>query len=224
MVKWEVVLRLILAMIIGGIIGLEREKSNRPAGFRTHTLVCVGSALVFLTSEFVFDAYHQLVNMDPTRLSAQVISGIGFLGAGTIMHYGSNIKGLTSAATLWVVACLGLAIGAGFYWGAIAATIIVYITLILLKKLEINLFKKIGTTEVAIELKNTPGQIGKVTELMGRLDIQIKDINIVPGEESWIHVSFIINLPPAITRKTLLAELSQMEGVLIDWEDETNDT
>jgi putative Mg2+ transporter-C (MgtC) family protein len=223
-VKWEVVLRLVLAMVIGGIIGFEREQSNRPAGFRTHTLVCVGSALVFLTSQFVFDAYHELVNMDPTRLAAQVISGIGFLGAGTIMHYGPNIKGLTSAATLWVVACLGLATGAGFYWGAITTTIIVYITLKLLKKVEVNLFKNIGTTEIAVDLNNVPGQIGKVTELMGKLNIQIKDINISPGEESWVHVTFLVSLPPTLTRKALLAELSRIEGVLIDWEDESNDT
>ncbi len=222
--EWEVVLRLTLAMIIGGIIGLERERGNRPAGFRTHTLVCVGSALVFLTSEYVFSVYHELVNMDPTRLAAQVISGIGFLGAGTIMHYGANIKGLTSAATLWVVACLGLAIGAGFYWGAVAATVIVYITLILLKKLEVSIFKNRDTVEISVNLKNIPGQIGKVTELMGRLNIQIKDINITPSEESWINVIFLVNLPPAITRKTLLTELSQMEGVLIDWEDEIDDT
>ncbi|MFY9177818.1 MAG: MgtC/SapB family protein [Caldicoprobacterales bacterium] len=222
--KWEVVLRLVLAMVIGGIIGFEREQSNRPAGFRTHTLVCVGSALVFLTSQFVFDAYHELVNMDPTRLAAQVISGIGFLGAGTIMHYGPNIKGLTSAATLWVVACLGLATGAGFYWGAITTTIIVYITLKLLKKVEVNLFKNIGTTEIAVDLNNVPGQIGKVTELMGKLNIQIKDINISPGEESWVHVTFLVSLPPTLTRKALLAELSRIEGVLIDWEDESNDT
>ncbi|MFY9592859.1 MAG: MgtC/SapB family protein [Caldicoprobacterales bacterium] len=222
--KWEVVLRLVLAMVIGGIIGFEREQSNRPAGFRTHTLVCVGSALVFLTSQFVFDAYHELVNMDPTRLAAQVISGIGFLGAGTIMHYGPNIKGLTSAATLWVVACLGLATGAGFYWGAITTTIIVYMTLKLLKKVEVNLFKNIGTTEIAVDLNNVPGQIGKVTELMGKLNIQIKDINISPGEESWVHVTFLVSLPPTLTRKALLAELSRIEGVLIDWEDESNDT
>lgn len=222
--NWEAVLRLVLAMIVGGIIGLEREQSNRPAGFRTHTLVCVGSALVFLTSEYVFEAYHEIVNMDPTRLAAQVISGIGFIGAGTIIHYGPNIKGLTSAATLWVVACLGLAVGAGFYWGAITTTIIVYITLKLLKKVEINLFKNSGTTEISIELNNIPGQIGKVTELMGKLNIQIKDIDITPSEESWIHVTFLVSLPSSITRKTLLAELSRIEGVLIDWEDETNDT
>ena len=175
--KWEVVLRLVLAMVIGGIIGFERRKVTDLQALE-HTLVCVGSALVFLTSQFVFDAYHELVNMDPTRLAAQVISGIGFLGAGTIMHYGPNIKGLTSAATLWVVACLGLATGAGFYWGAITTTIIVYITLKLLKKVEVNLFKNIGTTEIAVDLNNVPGQIGKVTELMGKLNIQIKDINI----------------------------------------------
>lgn len=222
--NWEVVLRLILAMIIGGLIGIEREKGNRPAGFRTHTLVCVASALVFLTSEFIFDKYKGIVNMDPTRMAAQVISGIGFLGAGTIIHYGANVKGLTSAATLWVVACIGIAIGGGFYWGAIASTIIVYITLILLKRVEISLFKNIGTIEVDMEIDNNPGQIGKVTELMGKFNIQIRDINISPNEESWIHVKFLVNLPPVMTREDLLKELSQMEGVLIDWESEENDT
>ncbi|HZJ82842.1 MAG TPA: MgtC/SapB family protein [Clostridia bacterium] len=220
----EVVIRLVLAMLVGGAIGLEREKSNRPAGFRTHTLVCVGSALVFLTSEFVFEKYHGLVNIDPTRLPAQIISGIGFLGAGAIIHYGSHIKGLTSAATLWVVACIGLAIGAGFYWGVIATTIIVYATLILLKRLEKNLFKTIGTVEVGVEIQDSPGQIGRVTQLMGGLGIQIKDISIEPSEEGWIYMNFLINLPAGMGRKTLLEELSQIEGVLINWEDGTNDT
>ena len=123
---WEMILRLVLAMIFGGLIGLEREIGNRPAGFRTHTLVCMGSVLVMMTSEFMLDIYSS-VSIDPARLGAQVISGIGFLGAGTILKDGSRVRGLTTAASLWVVACIGLAIGVGFYWGALIATLLSYI-------------------------------------------------------------------------------------------------
>src|SRR5690606_40468539 len=123
---WEGILRIFLAMIMGGFIGIERELVNRPAGFRTHTLVCMGSALVMTTSQYLFNTYSDIVNLDPARLGAQVISGIGFLGAGTIMNDGHRVRGLTTAASLWVVACLGLAVGAGYYAGAVAAFIMSY--------------------------------------------------------------------------------------------------
>src|SRR5690606_893530 len=113
-------------MLLGGLIGIEREIGNRPAGFRTHTLVCIGSSLVMLTSEFLIGAYADISIPDPARLGAQVISGIGFLGAGTIIKDGSRVRGLTTAASLWVVACIGIAIGAGFYWGAIVAAVFSY--------------------------------------------------------------------------------------------------
>ena len=90
---WEDALKLILAMVLGGLVGLEREITNRPAGFRTHTLVCMGSALVMITSQYIFHEYHSLVNLDPARLGAQVISGIGFLGAGTIMKDEARVRG-----------------------------------------------------------------------------------------------------------------------------------
>ena len=96
--KWETVFRLILAMIVGGLIGFEREIGNRPAGFRTHTLVCVGSTLVMLTSQFIFEEYSGIVNLDPARLGAQVISGIGFLVL-TILKLGPRVRGLTTASS-----------------------------------------------------------------------------------------------------------------------------
>ena len=98
--NWEILLKLLLAMVFGGIIGLEREIGNRPAGFRTHTLVCMGSAVVMMTSEFLITNYTSNPP-DPARLGAQVISGIGFLGAGTILKDGSRFRGLTTAASLW---------------------------------------------------------------------------------------------------------------------------
>lgn len=111
--------RIILAIICGGLIGIERGRSNQPAGMRTYMLVCLGSTLVMLTSEYIYTNFH---TGDPARLGAQVISGIGFLGAGSIIISGkTKVKGLTTAAGLWVSACIGIAIGIGFYSGGIAA-------------------------------------------------------------------------------------------------------
>lgn len=127
-------IKLAVAAILGGFIGYEREHSHRPAGFRTHILVAVGSALVMATSVYMFEIYKGQTNLDPARLGAQVISGIGFLGAGTILREGFSVKGLTTAASLWAVSCIGLAVGLGFYQGALIATVIIYLTLNLLKK------------------------------------------------------------------------------------------
>lgn len=210
-------------MIVGGLIGFEREIGNRPAGFRTHTLVCVGSTLVMLTSQFIFEEYSGIVNLDPARLGAQVISGIGFLGAGTILKLGPRVRGLTTAASLWVVACLGLAIGAGYYWGAITATILVYITLILLKKVEGIFVRDISALEIDLQLRNKPGQIAKVTDVMGRLNIQIRDIRIFHNEDEdediWMKIKFYVRLPAGMNRDILLAELKQIDGVIIESEE-----
>ena len=115
---WEIVLRLVLAVVLSGIIGFERELHGRPAGLRTHILVCVGAALVMLISIDGFGG-----SGDPARLAAQVVSGIGFLGAGAILRDGGDIKGITTAATLWIVGMIGLACGNGYYIGAIVAKI-----------------------------------------------------------------------------------------------------
>lgn len=221
--NWEVAARLLMAMVLGGVIGFEREIDNRPAGFRTHTLVCVGSTLVMLTSQYLFEAYSGIVNLDPARLGAQVISGIGFLGAGTIIKYGPHVRGLTTAASLWVVACVGLAIGAGFYWGAITATVLVYITLILLKKVEKIFVRDVGTIEINLGLENKPGQIAKVTDVMGRLSVQIKDIRMIHNEDededTWTKVKFYVRLPAGMHKDTLMAELKQVDGVITEAEE-----
>ncbi len=131
----EALIRILIALVCGGIIGYEREYKNRPAGLRTHMLVCIGAALVMIVSQFLFEKYSPGVT-DPARLGAQVISGIGFLGAGTIIRDRFNVKGLTTAATLWVVACIGLAIGSGYYLMGAIATGIIFLTLILFRRLE----------------------------------------------------------------------------------------
>lgn len=131
----EALIRILIALVCGGIIGYERESKNRPAGLRTHMLVCIGASLVMVVSQFLFEKYSPGVT-DPARLGAQVISGIGFLGAGTIIRDRFNVTGLTTAATLWVVACIGLAIGSGYYLMGIIATAVIFLALILFRRLE----------------------------------------------------------------------------------------
>lgn len=121
---FSIVLRILLAMLCGGVLGIERGKAKHPAGMRTYILVCLGSALVMMTGQYMFEVFN---SGDPARLGAQVVSGIGFLGAGSIIvESNTKIRGLTTAAGLWTSACIGLAIGVGFYSGAIAATIVIY--------------------------------------------------------------------------------------------------
>lgn len=123
----QIIMRLVVSAILGGIIGIERESSNRPAGFRTHILVTLGSALMMIISTTSFDPF--VYNNDPMRLAAQVVSGIGFLGAGTVLKDGDTVKGLTTAAAIWVCGGIGLAIGVGMYEAGIIATLISFFSL-----------------------------------------------------------------------------------------------
>ena len=131
-----------ISLIIGGLTGLEREKSNQFAGFRTHILVAVGSCITSITAVQLFISYSSYSNMDPARLPAQVLSGIGFIGAGAILKNSSGITGLTTAAGIWATACIGIAIGYGQYLLGIVAWVLEMITLLSLKRIDKLFFKK----------------------------------------------------------------------------------
>jgi putative Mg2+ transporter-C (MgtC) family protein len=142
----QVMFRLFLSVVLGGFIGLERQIHRRTAGLRTHMLVSLGSCLIMLTSMYVFDIYKNQTPLDPARIAAGVITGIGFLGAGAIMKEGEGIRGLTTAASLWVVAGIGLAIGCGFYSASIFTTVLSLLILFFLGQAERVLFHKEETT------------------------------------------------------------------------------
>ena len=148
----SVLLRTLFATLLSGIIGMERGMKNRAAGFRTYMLVCIGSCMVMMTNQYTY----QILGMgDPVRLGAQVVSGIGFLGAGSIIVTSHNqIKGLTTAAGLWTSACLGLAVGIGFYEVALVGGVVVFLVLTLLHTWEERVRRKIKTTTVYIELSS----------------------------------------------------------------------
>ena len=138
----QIIMRLVLAVVLGGLLGLERQMRRHPAGLRTHILVCLGACLIMLTSLYVFDIYYNSVSLDPTRIAAGVITGIGFLGAGAIIRDREGVKGLTTAASLWVVAAIGLAVGCGFYSAAMTATVLAIVVLYFLKYIENSVFGK----------------------------------------------------------------------------------
>jgi len=133
---FEMVIRLLLTLVLSGLIGLERQVHRRDAGLRTHILVALGSCLIMLTSLYVFAIYKDQVTLDPARIAAGVVTGIGFLGAGTIIREPDGVRGLTTAASLWVVAGIGLAVGVGFNKIAIYATVLVLIVLHFLRYVE----------------------------------------------------------------------------------------
>lgn len=189
----ELILRILSSAIVGGIIGIEREAHNRPAGFRTHILVTMGAALIMLISTQGFPGMEG--KFDPSRIAAQVVSGVGFLGAGTIIITGHEIKGLTTAASLWVCAGVGLAIGAGFYMGGLVTALIVFISLSVLSRLEHKLVSnKYKITNIVC--RERPGLIGDLGQVFGKSGIMIKDLrinrNIVKEDNLTITTSNVV--------------------------------
>lgn len=209
----EIVFRLVLAALLGGVIGYEREHTNRPAGFRTHILVCVGSALVMVTSEFIFDKYRGNANIDPARLGAQVISGIGFLGAGTIIRDGFNVRGLTTAASLWAVSCVGIAAGIGFYEGALAATLMIFVTLITLKKAEKYFTKKNRYKALIVESENLAGQVGNVSGIFDKYGIEMKSIQLYKNKENALMIKILVKMPDGGAGMRTMSDLQSLQGI-----------
>ncbi|WP_188994063.1 MgtC/SapB family protein [Paenibacillus nasutitermitis] len=174
-----------MATLLGGLIGFEREWNNHAAGFRTHILVCLGSAMIMLLSMYGFSEFVNEVNvrMDPARLAAQVISGIGFLGAGAIMRNGSAVKGLTTAASVWVVAAIGLCVGAGFYIGSFICTFLVLVSLHLFNRWEKHLLRRRRYHEVELTMLNVPGALESVIRVLGEFGVQVGNLKMHPTYE-----------------------------------------
>lgn len=215
----HITIRLVMALFLGGLIGFEREVSSHAAGLRTHILVCVGSALVMLLSMYGFSAFVNEVNVriDPSRLAAQVISGIGFLGAGTIIFNGRSITGLTTAASLWVVAGIGLAIGAGFYYAAILACFMVLISLWILNKVEHKYFNGKKIRILKILTIDQPGTLGLITTLLGKQKVDIRKISMeeheIDSKPNHVQITFHVTIPKPSIIGTVLEEINQMKGV-----------
>lgn len=176
----HILLRLLLAVLLGGLVGWEREKNNHAAGLRTHMLVCLGSSLIIMLSIYGFAEFVNEVNIriDPARLASAVITGIGFLGAGTILFTGKSITGLTTAASVWVVAAVGLAVGAGFYFAAIAATVLILFTLVVFNKLEQRYIKGSKLHHFTIHATSSPQLLDLISNFFTNEGITVKKMII----------------------------------------------
>ena len=151
--------------------------------------------------------------MDPARLGAQVISGIGFLGAGTIIRDGFNVRGLTTAASLWAVSCVGIAVGSGFYAGAVVATIFVFLTLITLKKAEIRFSRRSRYRTFIVESENVSGQIGQVTNLLESSGIEIRNIQLYKSKDNAQMIKLLVKMPGTTIDIKTLNDLQAIEGI-----------
>lgn len=221
-IQGEMVLRLLLAALFGGIVGMERGSGDRPAGFRTHILVCAGSALIMLVSMYGFEGFDKVPfeypkNRDSARIAAQVVSGIGFLGAGTILHEGITVRGLTTAASLWMISSIGLATGAGMYSIGAAATIITFITLTAFHSVE-KRFAVVNSRSdkkyIRVVTSNIPGIVAQVTAFLAQNDIKVKTINV---QNSTLSDKVVLELYLKFSKETNLAlimdGLQQIEGI-----------
>ena len=203
--------RLLLTTLIAGAVGYERERHGRAAGFRTHILVGIGSCLVMLTGLYLMEASAGQREVDPTRLAAQVISGIGFLGAGTILRFRASVRGLTTAASLWAIGGVGIAIGAGFIWGGILTGLIVLIALHGFSRLE-HAMRKTWYQTLVIETSGSGQDLARIRDLLSRYDLEIRDLDIkAGGQPHVVQFEFEVKLLPDQPRDEILKHVLALE-------------
>lgn len=223
----EIIIRLLLATISGGIIGYEREYKNRAAGFRTHILVCVGASIVSLIEielgqdalELVSGSYYakDIIKVDYARLGAQVISGIGFLGAGTILQNKGSVKGLTTAASLWAVACIGIAIGMGYYNLGVIGSLFIFITLAILKKFQDKFITKAGDKRLEIFYKKNYQVLEFIDNIFTQKGVRITSIEfqgVYMDEFEVKRAIYKIDLPNYIEVGEVINKLSINDGII----------
>lgn len=221
---YEVALRIVLAIIIGGVVGFNREYENRPAGFRTHVLVCLGATVAALIQVqlgyYVIDEITKTPNLsgvlsvDTGRVICQVISGVGFLGAGTIIRTKASVKGLTTAASIWAVACVGIAVGMGFYTISILSGIGIVIALVLLKRFEYRfIINKLYIIKFKIEYTDKSKVIKEINDTLEADEITIKNIEFINGDDRKECV-YTLLLPQTIKQNELISIIAMNDGVI----------
>lgn len=212
--RFPVLGRLALATALGALVGLERELAGKPAGLRTNILICVGATLLTEASLGIANASfatHELVRSDPGRIAAQIVSGIGFIGAGTILVARGNVLGLTTAATLWVVAAIGITVGIGAYVEAIGAAVLVFFVLFLIGKIEERVLRARAERTLHVVLSAPDGAADPVADLLADLGIRAQPLSMKRSAEGAEYVYSITGAEDAKHR--LLRRLAAAEGV-----------
>lgn len=211
----QIVIRLLTAAILGGLVGIEREMHQQPAGLRTHMILAIGSALAMCLSIDLAMQFQPLVpNGDPARLAAQVISGIGFLGAGAIFRYGATIKGLTTATSLWTVAIVGLVVGAGHFFSAGMATALLLGTLSVLDHLEKRFLANIITRTINIRIQDREGLVEELHQVFADLAFEVKSFSFSKEIQSnELNIRYIAKVPRQQNTDQVIARLSGLQGI-----------
>jgi putative Mg2+ transporter-C (MgtC) family protein len=219
---FETAVRLLLTAVLCGLIGLERETRDQPAGFRTHILLGLGAALFTLVSAYGFPEFSRAalesngrgVQFDPTRIAAQIVTGVGFLGAGAIIRRGADVRGLTTAASIWSAAAIGTAAGAGFYFGAVATTVVVLATLYLLRWVRMYVVSRFSTQfgVLNVDLEGSGQGISGVTRALDQHGVRIRstDAEIGGGEARY---SLQLRVSPRTNVQEMLSGISDLSGV-----------
>lgn len=204
----SVTVRLVLAVILGGFIGIERERKGRAAGFRTHILICLGAAMTTLTSQYL--VFELGLSTDLTRIGAQVITGVGFIGAGTVMVIKRReIKGITTAAGIWTAAIVGLSCGAGFYEGAVVATLLVLVAEIVFYKLEGFLLVNRRVFSIYVEYSDNK-RLYDIVETVKKSGASILSLEVKNGSSEQDHPCAVFTVRPS--RKYSYDKLSESVG------------
>ena len=212
----DILIRMCLAVVCGALIGMEREQKRRPAGLRTHMLICLGASMTTLTSQYL------LLNLgmftDPARLGAQVIAGIGFIGAGTIIvTKRRQIKGLTTAAGLWASAIVGLCCGAGFYIGAVAAAVLILVAEMLMSKLEWYVISTARTMNIFVEYTE-PETLTRIVDQLKNMNISILDMELTKasvGSGKNPCVTFALGMSKRMGHDSVMNQLTGLRGVIL---------
>lgn len=217
--EWHIFIRLMLAVCLGGLIGFEREQSNHAAGLRTNILVCLGSCLLMMLSIYGFSDFvdEPNVRVDPARLAAAVITGIGFLGAGTILFTGKSITGLTTAASLWVVSAIGLAVGSGFYFASVTSTVLVLLILWALNKIERKYVKGKKQYLFKIESDDRSVLIRAINSILIERGVRIREIAVQEFTDhnrgKQVTLQVFVTLPKAEAVMALIEDIRELDGV-----------
>ena len=209
----EYIFRIILSAILGALIGYERQFKHKSAGLRTNILVCIGSCLIMILSNLLYEQVEGKTNADPARLAAQVVSGIGFLGAGAIIKEGVNVIGLTTAACIWVVSGVGLAVGAGYYIIAVFASLLVYIILEILSQMDSWL---VPTDNIMIKIRmiNDSEKIKEVYNALLKLGLKSKNFSVVFVSEDIVELNILMFNPHKLKLAEISTYFTSMEGVI----------